>query len=258
MGKAYSSMLSEFQGNLAYPEGLAISGDVKYHLGTSSDRKLESGKVVHLSLTANPSHLEAVNPVVVGKVRAKQDQKKDLERSKVMGLLLHGDAAFAGQGLVAETLALGDLVGYGTGGTIHIIVNNQIGFTTDPKNARLSRYPTEVAKIAQAPIFHVNGDDPEAVVFVAKIAAEYRQQFKKDVVLDVFGYRRHGHNEGDEPQFTQPLMYQQIERQKTTCELYAEKLAGEGGSRGCRAHAERRCYPKERPDRRGGVPSQYF
>ena len=228
MGKAYSSMLSEFQGNLAFPEGLAISGDVKYHLGTSSDRKLASGKVVHLSLTANPSHLEAVNPVVVGKVRAKQDQKKDHERSKVMGLLLHGDAAFAGQGLVAETLALGDLVGYGTGGTIHIIVNNQIGFTTDPKNARLSRYPTEVAKIAQAPIFHVNGDDPEAVVFVAKIAAEYRQQFKKDVVLDVFGYRRHGHNEGDEPQFTQPLMYQQIERQKTTCELYAEKLAAEG------------------------------
>jgi 2-oxoglutarate dehydrogenase E1 component len=228
MGKSYSAMLSEFQGNTAHPEGLAISGDVKYHLGTSSDRKLGGGKTVHLSLTANPSHLEAVNPVVVGKVRAKQDQKKDLERSKVMGLLLHGDAAFAGQGLVAETLSLGDLVGYGTGGTFHIIVNNQIGFTTDPKNARLSRYPSEVAKMAQAPIFHVNGDDPEAVVFVAKVAAEYRHLFKKDVVLDVFGYRRHGHNEGDEPQFTQPLMYQQIARQKTVCDIYAAQLAAEG------------------------------
>jgi len=227
MGKPYAAMLSEFQGNLAFPEDMNISGDVKYHLGTSSDRIID-GRKVHLSLTANPSHLECVNPVVVGKVRAKQDQLQDAERAKVMGILLHGDAAFAGQGVVAETIELGDLKGYTTGGTIHIIVNNQIGFTTSPKNARLSPYPTDVAKIVQAPIFHVNGDDPEAVAFISRIAAEFRQEFKKDVVIDVFCYRRYGHNEGDEPSFTQPLMYQNINNHPTPREVYAEKLISEG------------------------------
>ena len=226
MGKAYSAMLSEFQGNLAHPEHLEISGDVKYHLGTSSDRE-PNGNKVHLSLTANPSHLEAVNPVVVGKVRAKQDQRGDAARKEVMGLLLHGDAAFAGQGVVAETLALGDLVDYTTGGTVHIIVNNQIGFTTAPHKARKSPYPTDVAKIIQAPIFHANGDDPEAVIHAATLAAEFRQEFQKDVVIDIICYRRHGHNEGDEPMFTQPLMYKAIKAHKTPRDVYAERLIAE-------------------------------
>lgn len=228
MGKPYYSMLSEFQGNLAHPEDLNISGDVKYHLGTSSDREFTPGHKVHLSLTANPSHLEAVNPVVVGKVRAKQGQIKDTARQEVMGLLLHGDAAFAGQGVVAETLSLSDLVGYRTGGTVHIIVNNQIGFTTSPKNARASRYPTEVAKMVEAPIFHVNGDDPEAVVSASRIAAEFRQKFKKDVVIDVMCFRLHGHNETDEPMFTQPLMYKQIGKHKTAIEVYSDNLIAQG------------------------------
>ena len=227
MGKPYASMLSEFQGNLAHPEEMRISGDVKYHLGTSSDKKLD-GHTVHLSLTANPSHLEAVNPVVAGKVRAKQDQRHDTERLEVMGILLHGDAAFAGQGLVAETLSLGDLKGYHTGGTIHVVVNNQIGFTTSPKNARASRYPTEFAKIVQAPIFHVNGDDPEAVINVSRIAVEFRQRFKKDAVIDVFCYRLHGHNESDEPSFTQPMMYKKIAAHPTPTEIYSQKLQAEG------------------------------
>ncbi len=227
MGKPYSSMISEFQGNLAHPQHVKISGDVKYHLGTSSDRTF-GDKKVHLSLTANPSHLEAVNPVVAGKVRAKQDQRNDENRTRVMGLLLHGDASFAGQGVVAETLSLGELKGYRTGGTIHVIVNNQIGFTTSPKNARASRYPSDFAKIIQAPIFHVNGDDPEAVVFVAKMAAEYRQLFGREVIIDIFCYRRHGHNEGDEPSFTQPQMYKKIDELRTAPELYAERLIHDG------------------------------
>lgn len=227
MGKPYHSMLSEFQGNLAFPDDMDISGDVKYHLGTSSDRVFADGKSIHLSLTPNPSHLEAVNPVVAGKVRAKQDSIKDANRTKVLGILIHGDAAFAGQGVVAETLSLGDLTGYTTGGTIHIIVNNQIGFTTSPKNARLSRYPTEVAKIVQAPIFHVNGDDPEAVASVAKIALEYQQKFKKDVVIDIFCYRLHGHNETDEPAFTQPVMYKAISQHQSPSLIYAERLQAE-------------------------------
>lgn len=228
MGKPYYSMLSEFQGNLAHPEDLNISGDVKYHLGTSSDREFAPGQMVHLSLTANPSHLEAVNPVVAGKVRAKQGQIKDVERKHVMGLLLHGDAAFAGQGVVAETLSLSDLVGYRTGGTVHIIVNNQIGFTTSPKNARASRYPTEVAKMVEAPIFHINGDDPEAVVNASRIAAEFRQKFKKDVVIDVICFRLHGHNETDEPMFTQPLMYKRIAEHPTAVEAYSATLIQQG------------------------------
>ncbi len=227
MGKPFAAIFSEFQGNPANPEEVQGSADVKYHLGTSGDREFD-GKVVHLSLTANPSHLEAVNPVVLGKVRAKQQQKGDLARETTMALLIHGDAAFAGQGLVAETLDLSDLKGYRVGGTIHFIINNQIGFTTSPTFSRSGPYCSEVAKIIQAPILHVNGDDPESVVHVARIATEYRQQFKKDVVIDMFCYRRYGHNEGDEPAFTQPQMYRRIAAHPTTRTLYAERLAREG------------------------------
>ena len=189
MNKPYAAIFSEFQGNPANPEDVQGSADVKYHLGTSADREFDD-KVVHLSLTANPSHLEAVNTVVLGKVRAKQLQKKDANRDQTMALLLHGDASFAGQGLVAETLDLSDLKGYRVGGTVHFIVNNQIGFTTNPVNSRSGPYCSDVARICQAPIFHVNGDDPESVVHVARIATEFRQQFKKDVVVDMFCYRR--------------------------------------------------------------------
>jgi 2-oxoglutarate dehydrogenase E1 component len=227
MGKPFSAVFSEFQGNPANPEDVQGSGDVKYHLGTSSDRNFD-GNLVHLSLQANPSHLEAVNPVVLGKVRAKQSQRGDTERDQVVGLLMHGDAAFAGQGLVAESLDLSELKGYRTGGTIHVVVNNQIGFTTSPVYARTGPYCTEVAKEIQAPIFHVNGDDPEAVVHVARIATEFRYRFKKDVVVDIFCYRRHGHNEGDEPSFTQPLMYRAIAQHPTTREIYAKRLIAEG------------------------------
>jgi 2-oxoglutarate dehydrogenase E1 component len=227
MGKSFSAVFSEFQGNSANPEDVQGSGDVKYHLGTSSDRTFD-GNVVHLSLQANPSHLEAVNPVVLGKVRAKQQQRGDTARDQVVGLLMHGDAAFAGQGLVAESLDLSELKGYRTGGTIHFIVNNQIGFTTSPAYARTGPYCTEVAKEIQAPIFHVNGDDAEAVVHVSRIATEFRHRFKKDVVIDIFCYRRHGHNEGDEPAFTQPLMYKAIATHASTREIYAKRLVGEG------------------------------
>ena len=227
MGKPYSALFSEFQGNSANPEDVQGSGDVKYHLGTSSDRDFD-GTGVHLSLTANPSHLEAVNPVTLGKVRAKQRQRADQSRDEVVGLLMHGDAAFAGQGLVAETLELSELKGYRTGGTIHVIVNNQIGFTTSPAQARSGPYPSDVAKTIQAPIFHVNGDDPEAVVHVARIATEFRHRFKKDVVVDMFCYRRHGHNETDEPAFTQPLMYRTIAAHPTTREIYRQRLIDEG------------------------------
>ncbi|HKS89173.1 MAG TPA: 2-oxoglutarate dehydrogenase E1 component [Stellaceae bacterium] len=227
MGKPYAAIFSEFQGHAANPDHVHGSGDVKYHLGTSTDREI-GGRTVHLSLAANPSHLEAVNPVVLGKVRAKQHQRGDAERRRVVGILMHGDAAFAGQGLVAESLELSDLRGFRTGGTIHVIVNNQIGFTTAPSYARSSPYPSDVAKGIQAPIFHVNGDDPEAVVAVARAAVEYRQRFKKDVVIDLFCYRRHGHNEGDEPAFTQPLMYRTIARHPTTRQLYAERLVRDG------------------------------
>ena len=227
MGKPFRAIFSEFQGQPAHPDDVQGSGDVKYHLGTSSDRDFD-GNVIHLSLTANPSHLEAVNPVVIGKVRAKQRQHQDTDRTKVMSLLLHGDAAFAGQGLVAETLALSELRGYRIGGTIHLVINNQIGFTTSPKDARSGPYSTDVAKMVQAPIFHVNGDDPEAVVHVARIATEFRQKFNKDVVIDMFCYRRFGHNEGDEPGFTQPLMYQRIGEHPTTREVYAAELERRG------------------------------
>ncbi len=227
MGKPFAALFAEFQGNPANPEDVQGSGDVKYHLGTSTDREFDANRV-HLSLTANPSHLEAVNPVVLGKVRAKQRQRGDSARDEVVGLLMHGDAAFAGQGLVAESLELSELKGYRTGGTIHVVVNNQIGFTTSPSYARSSPYPSDVAKIIQAPIFHVNGDDPEAVVHVARIATEFRHRFKKDVIVDIFCYRRHGHNETDEPAFTQPIMYRTIAEHPTTRQLYAQRLAAEG------------------------------
>ncbi|KAA0581811.1 2-oxoglutarate dehydrogenase E1 component [Azospirillum sp. Sh1] len=226
MGKPFSAVFSEFQGNPSSPQDVQGSGDVKYHLGTSSDRDF-NGNIVHLSLTANPSHLEWVNPVVLGKVRAKQQQRRDLEREQVMGVLIHGDAAFAGQGIVAETLGLSELRGYRTGGTMHFIINNQIGFTTNPTYSRSGVYCSDMAKMVQAPIFHVNGDDPEAVVHVSRIAIEFRQKFKRDVVIDMVCYRRHGHNEGDEPGFTQPLMYKKIRAHATTRELYAKQLVEE-------------------------------
>ena len=227
MNKPFSAIFSEFQGTAATPEDVQGSGDVKYHLGTSADREFD-GKQVHLSLAANPSHLEAVDPVVVGKVRAKQRQRGDKERRKVLGLLMHGDAAFGGQGIVAETFGLSDIKGYRTGGTIHVVVNNQIGFTTNPAATRTSRYPTEIAKMAQAPIFHVNGDDVEAVIHVSRIAAEFRHEFRKDVVIDMWCYRRFGHNEGDEPAFTQPKMYRAIADHPTVREIYANQLIAEG------------------------------
>ena len=227
MRKPYRAIFNEFQGGSFKPEDVDGSGDVKYHLGASSDRDFD-GNSVHLSLTANPSHLEAVNPVVLGKVRAKQDQLNDRDRTAVMAVLLHGDAAFAGQGVVAEGFGLSGLRGHKTGGTMHIVVNNQIGFTTAPHFSRSSPYPTDIALMVEAPIFHVNGDDPEAVVHAAKVATEFRQKFQKDVVLDIFCYRRFGHNEGDEPMFTNPIMYNKIKSHKTTLALYTERLVKDG------------------------------
>jgi len=227
MGKPYRAIFHEFKGGSSNPEDVEGSGDVKYHLGVSSDRSFD-GNNVHLSLTANPSHLEIVDPVVLGKSRAKQDQAGDKERSTVLPLLLHGDAAFAGQGVVWECFGLSGLKGHRTGGSIHFIVNNQIGFTTAPRHGRSSPYPSDVARGIEAPIFHVNGDDPEAVVHVARIATEFRQQFHKPVVIDMFCYRRHGHNEGDEPSFTQPLMYKRIRSHPTVVDIYSKKLIGEG------------------------------
>ena len=227
MSKPYRAIFNEFQGGSFKPEDVDGSGDVKYHLGASSDREFD-GNSVHLSLTANPSHLEAVNPVVLGKVRAKQEQLNDENRTQVMPLLLHGDAAFAGQGVVAECFGLSGLVGHKTGGTMHVVVNNQIGFTTAPHFSRSSPYPTDIALMVEAPIFHVNGDDPEAVVHAAKVATEFRQKFQKDVVIDIFCYRRFGHNEGDEPMFTNPMMYKNIKQHKTTLALYTERLVRDG------------------------------
>ncbi|QDM14927.1 2-oxoglutarate dehydrogenase E1 component [Tardiphaga sp. vice352] len=229
MGKPHRALFHEFKGGSANPDEVEGSGDVKYHLGASSDREFDQNKI-HLSLTANPSHLEIVDPVVLGKVRAKQDQNGDPPdaRISVLPLLMHGDAAFAGQGVVAECFALSDLKGYRTGGSIHFIVNNQIGFTTYPRYSRSSPYPSDVAKMIDAPIFHVNGDDPEAVVFAAKIAIEFRQKFHKPVVIDMFCYRRHGHNEGDEPAFTQPVMYKNIATHASTLELYSKRLVADG------------------------------
>src|SRR6201997_5042182 len=228
MAKPHRAIFHEFKGGSSTPDAVEGSGDVKYHLGASSDREFDSNKV-HLSLTANPSHLEIVDPVVLGKVRAKQDQHDDLvNRTTVLPLLIHGDAAFAGQGVVAECFGLSELKGYRTGGSLHFIVNNQIGFTTYPRYSRSSPYPSDVAKMIDAPIFHVNGDDPEAVVFAAKVAIEFRQKFHKPVVIDMFCYRRHGHNEGDEPAFTQPVMYKRIAAHPSTLEIYSKRLISEG------------------------------
>ncbi|NGO49875.1 2-oxoglutarate dehydrogenase E1 component [Allomesorhizobium camelthorni] len=236
MAKPHRAIFHEFKGGSYTPDDVEGSGDVKYHLGASSDREFDGNKV-HLSLTANPSHLEIVDPVVMGKARAKQDllygRGRDEiipleDRAKVLPLLLHGDAAFAGQGVIAEILGLSGLRGHRVAGTLHFIINNQIGFTTNPRFSRSSPYPSDVAKMIEAPILHVNGDDPEAVVYAAKIAIEFRMKFHKPVVIDMFCYRRFGHNEGDEPAFTQPIMYRAIRSHKTTVQIYAEKLIAEG------------------------------
>jgi 2-oxoglutarate dehydrogenase E1 component len=226
MGKPYTAIFHEFKGGSSTPDEVEGSGDVKYHLGSSSDREFDNNKV-HLSLTANPSHLEIVDPVVLGKARAKQDQH-GRERSQVLPLLIHGDAAFAGQGVVAECFGLSGLKGHRSGGSVHFIINNQIGFTTSPIWARSSPYPSDVAKMIEAPIFHVNGDDPEAVVYAAKVATEFRQTFGHPVVIDMFCYRRFGHNEADEPAFTQPIMYRRIANHTPVAQLYATRLAEEG------------------------------
>ena len=223
---SYREIMSRFQGDLNDPNEVLGTGDVKYHLGVSTDREFENKKI-HLTLSPNPSHLEAVNPVVIGKVRAKQTILNDKNNQKIMSILIHGDAAMAGQGIVGETFAMSQLRGFRTGGTVHFVINNQIGFTTMPVYGRSAPYCTEIAKMVQAPIFHVNGDQPEAVVHVARIATEYKIKFKKDVVIDMFCYRRSGHNESDEPSFTQPLMYQKIKKHPTTLKLYQEKLLKE-------------------------------
>src|SRR5579864_7364534 len=229
LAKPHRAIFHEFKGGSSSPDDVEGSGDVKYHLGASSDREFDHNKV-HLSLTANPSHLEIVNPVVLGKTRAKQDQlgATPEDRTCALPLLISGDAAFAGQGVIAECFGLSGLRGHRTGGSVHFIVNNQIGFTTYPRYSRSSPYPSDVAKLVEAPIFHVNGDDPEAVVYCSKIAVEFRQKFHKPVVIDMFCYRRFGHNEGDEPLFTQPLMYRIIRSHPTTLEIYAKKLIAEG------------------------------
>lgn len=237
MGKPHRAVFHEFKGGSYAPDEVEGSGDVKYHLGASSDRIFDENKV-HLSLTANPSHLEIVNPVVLGKARAKQDQLSakdgrfiettEVDRTNVLPLLLHGDAAFAGQGVVAECFGLSALRGHRTGGSIHVIINNQIGFTTNPRFSRSSPYPSDMAKVIESPILHVNADDPEAVVFAAKVAIEYRQTFGRPVVIDMICYRRFGHNEGDEPAFTQPIMYRKIRKHPTTLQLYSDRLVKEG------------------------------
>ncbi|ABD45486.1 oxoglutarate dehydrogenase (succinyl-transferring), E1 component [Ehrlichia chaffeensis str. Heartland] len=227
MKKPYRAMIYEFKGGTAYPKDIDVSGDVKYHLGYSSDRQLSSNKTVHLSLCPNPSHLESVNPVVMGKIRAKQDVLEECDKSSIFGVLVHGDASVIGQGVVAETLTLSNLAGYEIRGVVHIVVNNQIGFTTDPKDSRSSFYCSDVAKLIDAPVFHVNGDSPEDVVAAVKLAIEYREKFNKDVVIDIVCYRRYGHNEGDEPLFTQPVMYDCIMKHKTPMTLYKEQLISE-------------------------------
>ena len=237
MAKPYRAIFSEFAGGSANPEDVGGSGDVKYHLGTSSDREFD-GIQVHMSLVPNPSHLEAVDPVVLGKVRALQVGRGGSRAvGEVLPVLLHGDAAFAGQGIVAECFAFSGIPGYGTGGTIHYVINNQVGFTTSPQFARSSPYPSDIAKSVQAPILHVNGDDPEAVTFACKLAIEYRQKFARDIVIDMWCYRRFGHNEGDEPSFTQPLMYAEIRKHPPVSELYGARLRQEGVIDGAWAEA---------------------
>ena len=226
--KSLQVIFTEFSTNYI-PDLVAGDGDVKYHLGYRTVRKLESGAEVEIRLSANPSHLEAVNPVVEGTARARQRIRGDTElRRKVLPLLIHGDAAFAGQGIVAETLNMSQLHGYGTGGTVHVVVNNQIGFTTLPEDARSSMYATDIAKMIEVPIFHVNGDDPLAVKFVTELALEFRQEFGRDVVIDMYCYRRYGHNEGDEPSFTQPDLYAKIQKRPSVAQLYKKELIDAG------------------------------
>jgi len=227
MGKPYRAIFHEFSGGSSNPADVGGSGDVKYHLGTSTDREFD-GICAHMSLLPNPSHLEAVNPVVLGKARATQTALNDTAREQVLPVLLHGDAAFAGQGIIMECFGFSGLKGYNTGGTIHFVINNQVGFTTSPQFARSSPYPSDIAKMVQAPIIHVNGDDPEAVTFACKLATEFRQTFKRDVVIDMWCYRRFGHNEGDEPSFTQPLMYNAIRKHPSVSTLYGSRLMKEG------------------------------
>ena len=266
LAKPYRVIFHEFRGGSANPQDVGGSGDVKYHLGTSTDREFD-GITVHMSLVPNPSHLEAVDPVVLGKARAQQVLQDDLEtHDKVLPILIHGDAAFAGQGIVWESLSLSGLPGYNTGGCIHYIVNNQIGFTTSPQFARSSPYPSDVAKGVQAPIFHVNGDDPEAVTFACKMAMEFRQRFGRDIVIDMWCYRRFGHNEGDEPSFTQPLMYDAIRKHRKVSAIYAERSGGRRAwwtragspttarsSTGCSKASSRRRRPTNRPRRTGSA-----
>src|SRR5438034_6425778 len=226
--KSLNVIFTEFSANYI-PDLVAGDGDVKYHLGYRTVRKLENGAEVEIRLAANPSHLEAVNPVVEGTARARQRMRGDTEtRRKVLPLLIHGDAAFAGQGMVAETLNMSQLHGYGTGGTVHIVVNNQIGFTTLPEDARSSMYATDIAKMIEVPIFHVNGDDPLACMQVSELALDFRQEFGRDVVIDMYSYRRFGHNEGDEPAFTQPDLYAKIEKHASTAHSYKRELLESG------------------------------
>ena len=227
IGKGVAQIFSEFEGDID-SEVAEGTGDVKYHLGASNVRKMSGGQEITVSVAANPSHLEAVNPVVEGIVRPKQDRLGDAKRERVIPVLIHGDAAMAGQGVVAETLNFSQVEGYTTGGTIHLVINNQIGFTTNPREARSSTYCTDVALGIQAPIFHVNGDDPEACVAAMELAFDYRQRFHKDVVIDMVCYRKHGHNEGDDPSYTQPLVYQKLQDHKPVAALYAERLMQEG------------------------------
>ena len=239
LGKGFNELFAEFEDTEV--ETMMGRGDVKYHMGYSSDRKLADGRTMHLSLAFNPSHLEIVDPVVEGRVRAKQDRTlnwegepapRDPERRKVLPVIIHGDAAFAGQGIVAEVLNLANLEGYATGGTVHVIVNNQVGFTTNPEDARSTPYATDIARVLRAPVFHVNGEDPEAVVWAVQLAVDYRQQFQQDVLIDLYSYRKYGHNEGDEPAFTQPRMYEVIRQKKPPREVYAQRLAQEGVATG--------------------------
>jgi 2-oxoglutarate dehydrogenase E1 component len=262
--KPYQEVFAEFEDNFL-PDSIDGDGDVKYHLGFSTDYVTSGGEKLHLSLTPNPSHLEAVDPVVEGRVRAKQRAFGDKGRIHGLPLLIHGDAAFAGQGIVAETLNLANLAGYATGGTLHVVVNNQIGFTTAPADARSSTYATDVAKLIQAPVFHVNADDPEAAVFLAGLALEFRQTFHCDVVIDLYCYRKHGHNEGDDPSFTQPLMYQKIKDHPPVSAIYTDQLVARGDVKPEEAEALKREFQalldaeqkgvREGPPRKRGMKS---
>ncbi len=247
LGKPYTKLFAEFNGVPSNPDGTPGSGDVKYHMGYSNDRDI-AGHTVHMTLTPNPSHLEVVNPVVTGKVRAKQDMRGDVARKQVLTLLVHGDAAFAGQGLVMETLMMSGLKGYTVGGTVHIIINNQIGFTTNPDCSRSGPYSSDLIKMLGCPIFHVNGDDVEAVAYVSRLAIEFRQEFAKDVLIDLICYRRNGHNEGDEPMFTQPVMYKKIKEQESVRSRYGRQLAAEGTLNEADVKAEVTAFMKQMDD----------